>query len=118
MEEYIRTCNECQSKAIHRHKPYGQLEPLPVPTNPTTAPFKEISLNWITELPEAEKGNQTFNAILTIVDRVTKYALFIPIRNDTTAADFAELFFEHVETRFGTPISIIINKDSYITFDF
>jgi len=52
------------------------------------------------------------------MDRVTKYALFIPTRDDTIAADFAELFFEHVETRFGTPWGIVIDRDSRITSDF
>ena len=50
--------------------------------------------------------------------RVTKYALFIPIRDDTTAADFAEVFFEHVECRFGTPRSVVSDRDSRITSDF
>ena len=56
MQKYIETCAKYQAKAIHRHKPYGQLEPIPIPTDPTIAPFKEISLDWITGLPEAEKG--------------------------------------------------------------
>jgi len=32
--------------------------------------------------------------------------------------DFAELFFEHVECRFGTPRSIVTDRDSRITSDF
>ena len=55
---------------------------------------------------------------LTVVCRVTKYALFIPTRENTTAVDFAELFFEHVECRFGTPRSIVSDRDSRITSDF
>ena len=43
------------------------------------------------------KNSQEYNSILIIVCHVTKYALFILTQNDTTAADFAELFFEHVE---------------------
>ena len=52
------------------------------------------------------------------MDRVTKYALFIPTRDDITAIDFAELFFEYIETRFGTPWGIVTDKDSRITSDF
>ena len=115
---YIATCPLCQSKAIHRHQPYGQLEPLPVPTDTWNSPFKEISLDWITGLPPSIKNGQEYNSILTIVCRVTKYALFIPTRDDTTAADFAELFFEHVECRFGTPRSVVSDRDSRITSDF
>src|SRR5438045_7556672 len=53
-----------------------------------------------------------------IVCRVTKYALFIPTRDDTTAAEFAKLFFEHVECHFGSPRSIVTDRDSRITSDF
>jgi len=115
----VATCLQCQGKAVHRHKPYGKLEPLPIPTNVATDPFKEISLDWITGLPESKqnRSGQRFNAILTIVDRLTKYALFIPTRDDTSAADFAELFFEVVECRFGTPNGVVSDRDSRITSD-
>lgn len=118
VREYVATCPICQGKAIHRHRPYGQLEPLPIPTETWNSPFKEISLDWITGLPPSTKDGRMYNSILTVVCRVTKYALFIPTRDDTTAADFAELFFEHVECRFGTPRGIVTDRDSRITSDF
>ena len=115
---YVATCPICQGKAIHRHKPYGQLEPLPIPKDTWNSPFKEISLDWVTGLPPSLKNGQEYNSILTVVCRVTKYALFLPTRDDCTAADFAELFFEHVECRFGSPRSIVTDRDSRITSDF
>jgi transposase InsO family protein len=115
---YVATCPICQGKAIHRHRPYGQLQPLPVPTDIWDSPFKEISLDWIDGLPPSTKDGREYNSILTVVCRVTKYALFLPTRDDTTAADFAELFFEHVECRFGSPRSIVTDRDSRITSDF
>ena len=118
VREYIATCPVCQGKAIHRHKPYGQLDPLPIPMDIENSPFKEISLDWITGLPASVRRGQEYNSILTVVCRVTKYALFIPTRENTTAVDFAELFFEHVECRFGTPRSIVSDRDSRITSDF
>jgi len=112
VKKYIATCPACQGKAVHRHKPYGKLSPLPIPEYP----FAEISLDWIVGLPESRRKNgQSANAILTVVDRLTKYALFIPTRNDTTAADFSELFFKHVECRFGTPRGVVSDRDSRIT---
>ena len=118
VREYVATCPVCQGKAIHRHKPYGKLEPLPIPTDLWNAPFKEISLDWITGLPVSTRHGQAYDSILTVVCRVTKYALFIPTREDSTAVDFAQLFFEHVECRFGTPRSIVTDRDSRITSEF
>ena len=64
------------------------------------------------------KNDQEYNSILIIVCHVIKYALFILTWNDTTAADFAELFFEHVECQFDFSRSIVMNKDSQIISDF
>jgi transposase InsO family protein len=118
VREYVATCPVCQGKAVHRHKPYGQLQPLPIPTDLWNSPFKEISLDWITGLPVSIRNGQEFDSILTIVCRVTKYALFLPTREDSTAVDFAQLFFEHVECRFGTPRGIVTDRDSHITSEF
>jgi hypothetical protein len=41
VKEWIATCAACQGKAIHRHKPYGQLEPF-APTDGDYRPFKHI----------------------------------------------------------------------------
>ena len=67
-------------------------------------------------MPESRRKNgQSANAILIVVDRLTKYTLFIPTRNDITAADFSELFFKHIEYRFSTPKSVVFDRDSRIT---
>ena len=55
---------------------------------------------------------------MTVVCRVTKYALFLPTWEDATAVDFAELFFEAVKCRFGTPRGIVSDRDSKLTSDF
>ena len=64
------------------------------------------------------KNDQEYNNILIIICHVIKYILFIFIQNDIIAADFTELFFEHVEYWFDFLKSIITNKDSWIISDF
>ncbi|EED18971.1 gag/polymerase/env polyprotein, putative [Talaromyces stipitatus ATCC 10500] len=44
VEEYIQTCLVYQGNATPRHKPYGQLDPLPQ----LSRPWKEISMDFIT----------------------------------------------------------------------
>jgi hypothetical protein len=115
---YIATCSVCQSKAIHCHKSYEQLESLSVLKNMWNLSFKEISLDWIMKLSFSLKNDQEYNSILIIICCITKYTLFISICDDITAADFAELFFEHVECWFDFSRSIVMNKDSWIISDF
>ena len=64
--------------------------------------FKEISLDWIIGLPLLFKNSQKYNSILIVVCYVTKYILFILIKDNTTTTKFAKVFFEYVECRFGT----------------
>ena len=64
------------------------------------------------------QDGQEYDSILIIVCHITKYALFIPMHEDATAVDFAVQFFEHVECHFGTPRSIVTDRDSCITSDF
>ena len=80
--------------------------------------FKEISLDWITELFSLMKNNQKCNSILTIMCHITKYTLFILTQNDFTAADFMKLFFKHVECCFDFSRNIVMNRDSHIISDF
>ena len=115
---YITTCLICQNKAIHCHKSYNQLESLLISKNMWNSSFKKISLDWVMRLSFSLKNDQEYNSILIIICCVTKYALFLLIWNDCTAADFMKLFFEHVECYFDFLKSIMMNKDSHITSDF
>ena len=119
VKEWVSTCPQCQGKAIHRHKPYGQLQPF-TPDDLDYRPFKHITVDWITGLPDSRRRStgEVFNAILTVVCRTTKAARFIPTRSDTSAADFAQLFFENIECEYGTPTSVVSDRDSRITSQF
>ena len=75
VKEYIRTCEVCQRTKTKRHKPYGELAPLPVPARP----FEEITMDFITSLPPSKWRGHTYDSILVIVDRFTKAVQYIPI---------------------------------------
>ena len=102
VREYIAIYPIYQSKAVHYHKSYKELEPLLIPTDLGNALFKKISLDWIMGLPVSRHHNQEYDSILIIVCCTIKYALFIPIYEASTAVKFAELFFKHVKCHFGT----------------
>jgi hypothetical protein len=64
------------------------------------------------------QNNQEFDSILIVIYCVTKYMLFISICEASTAVEFAELFFKHVECCFKISKNIIMNKNSYIISKF
>lgn len=112
VREYVAECPECNGTRVPRHRPYGQLQSLPLPSQP----FQEISLDFITGLPPVlGKDGQIYDAILVVVDRFTKIALFIAVSKTMNAAELASILYEHVECRFGSPEGIVSDRDKLIT---
>jgi Integrase zinc binding domain/Chromo (CHRromatin Organisation MOdifier) domain len=114
VREYVTTCFTCQNIAISRHKPYGKLESLPVPEGP----WQEVSLDFITQLPSSYIGTKEYDAILVVVDRYTKMARFIPTITNIAAPEFAALFHENIELKYGSPRGIVSDRDTRITSKF
>lgn len=113
--EYTARCQHCLGVRTPRHKPYGTLQSLPLPAYP----FQEISMDFITGLPSSARADgEEYDAILVIVCRMTKFAIFLPCKKTLTAAQLAQLIHEHVECRYGTPEGIISDRDKLFTSQF
>jgi hypothetical protein len=105
IREYVTTCDICQKTKAKRHAPVGLLRPIPIPSKP----FEVITMDFIPELPITQSG---FNNILVIVDKLTKFAIFIPTITSLDEKECAKLVFDNVFTRFGLPKQIITDRDS------
>ena len=114
VKKHVKECDQCQRIAVHRHKPYGELEPLPVPRNP----MDWISMDFITGLPPARWQGQVYDAILVVVDLCSKFALYIPTRKDIDASELAELFFERVVALLGNARNIVSDRGTIFTGTF
>lgn len=60
VKEYIWSCDICSRAKGTCYRPYGLLQPLPIPNGP----WLSLSLDFITDLPVTK----TFNSILVVVD--------------------------------------------------
>ena len=88
IELYVKTCLVCQQDKVEQGRTPGLLEPLPMPERP----WESISMDFITCLPKS-KGCDN---IMAVVDRFSKYGVFIPVPTKFTAEDAARLFFRYV----------------------
>ena len=76
---------------------------------PNSIPEKvwtHISADFITKLPLA----QGYDAILVVVDRLTKMAHFVPTTERTSAEGLARLFRDNIWKLHGLPDSIISDR--------
>src|SRR5436305_4235087 len=98
-----------------RHKPYGELQPLPVPTRP----WMSMAMDMIVGLPlTADGDSKAYDVILVTIDRFTKMATYFPTRETINAHELADLFYRQIVCSFGIPSSIILNCGSIFTSQF
>jgi len=111
VEEFVRSCAVCQVNKSRKHKTYGQLQPLRVPSRP----WQEISMDFITGLPPVFNGESEVDAILVVVDRLTKMTLFFPATTTLTASQLEELLYKEVWLKFGPPEGIVSDRGPVFT---
>jgi transposase InsO family protein len=110
IEDWIKQCQICQ-QAKHEHiAPAGLLQPLPVPERPWAA----VTMDFIDGLPKSDG----FEVILVVVDRLTKYAHFLPLCHPYSAATVATLFMDSIIKLHGVPLSIVSDRDKVFTSNF
>lgn len=110
VQDWVRECETCQ-RAKHEHNPYlGLLQPLPIPEQAWSC----ISMDFVEGLPLSERKD----SIMVVVDRLTKYSHFIPLKHPYNASLIAKLFFYHIYKLHGLPISIVTDRDRIFTSKF
>ncbi|KAL4007857.1 hypothetical protein ACER0C_001709 [Sarotherodon galilaeus] len=100
--EYVAACEVCaRSKSCHQ-APSGLLLPLPVPSRP----WSHVALDFVTGLPRSSGHS----VILTIVDRFSKAAHFVPLPKLPSALETAHLLVVHVFRLHGIPRDIVSDR--------
>ncbi|KAB2629332.1 S ribonuclease [Pyrus ussuriensis x Pyrus communis] len=104
-------CAVCQQVKAERKKPFGLLQPLLVPE----WKWENITMDFVYKLPRTHNG---FDGIWVIVDRLTKSAHFIPVREKYSLGRLAELFISKIVKYHGVPVSIVSDRDPRFTSKF
>ncbi|KAD4385610.1 hypothetical protein E3N88_25779 [Mikania micrantha] len=108
---YVGKCLTCSKVKAEHQKPSGMLQQPEIPQ----WKWEQISMDFITKLPRTSSG---YDSIWVIVDRLTKSAHFLPIREDFKMEKLAKLYITEIITRHGVPMSIISDRDSRFTSRF
>jgi len=103
--EFVAKCLVCQKVKGEHRRPQGKIQSLDVPE----WKWDSISMDFIVGLPRTQKGN---NMIWVIVDRLTKSAHFVPMKDTWSKAELARSYIKNVVKMHGVPKDIISDRDS------
>src|SRR5260221_643861 len=104
VKDYVASCATCARTKSPRHKPYGKLKQLPIPSRL----WSSISMDFIKQLPDSEG----FSTILVIVNHLTKQAIFIPSHDTVNAPQVVQLFLIHVFSKHRVPAHVTLDRGS------
>ncbi|KAM0053816.1 putative nucleotidyltransferase, Ribonuclease H [Helianthus debilis subsp. tardiflorus] len=105
---YVSKCLTCARVKTEYQKPAGLLQQPEIPK----WKWEQISMDFVTGLPRSQRGNDT---IWVIVDRLTKSAHFLAIKETDKFSTLAEIYLKEVVSRHGVPTSIISDRDARFT---
>ncbi len=95
-------CSVCARGKTSNRPPEGLLQPLSVPPRP----WSHIALDFVTALPPS-LGN---TVVLTVVDRFSKAAHFIPLPKLPSAKETAATVVDHVFRIHGLPADVVSDR--------
>ncbi|GKB36627.1 putative reverse transcriptase domain-containing protein [Tanacetum coccineum] len=105
---YVSKClTYAKVKAKHQ-RPSGLLVQPDIPQGK----WDNITMDFVTKLPKSSQG---YHTIWVIVDRLTKFAIFILIRETDPLKKLLRMYLKEVVTRHGIPVLIICDRDPRFT---
>ncbi|GKA23213.1 putative reverse transcriptase domain-containing protein [Tanacetum coccineum] len=106
---YVSKCLTYAKVKAEHQRPSGLLVQPKIPE----WKWDNITMDFVTKLPKTSQG---YDTIWVIVDRLTKSAIFTPMRETDPMDKLARIYLKEVFTRHGIPVSIIFDRDlSYHT---
>nr|GEV87952.1 putative reverse transcriptase domain-containing protein [Tanacetum cinerariifolium] len=97
---YISKCLTCAKVKAEHQRPLGLLVQPKIPK----WKWDNITIDFVTKLPKSPQG---YDTIWVIVDRLTKSAIFIPMRETDPMDKLARMYLKEVVTRHGIYVLII-----------
>ncbi|KAJ9563166.1 hypothetical protein OSB04_008326 [Centaurea solstitialis] len=97
-------------KAEH-HRPHGKLQPLEIPE----WKWEHVTMDLVTGLPRTVSRH---DAIWVIVDRLTKSAHFIAIKEASPSEELADIYVREIVARHEVPVTVISDRDVRFTSRF
>ena len=108
VRQFVENCPVCQMEKSDHQLAKGKLTSTQIPEEK----WKEISIDFITDLPMSAGNKDT---VLTIVDKATRMVHLVPCRKNITAVATAQLLWQNVVKLHGVPRAIYSDRGPQFT---
>nr|GEW11567.1 hypothetical protein [Tanacetum cinerariifolium] len=109
VKHQIYLCDVCQRNKLYLVSYPGLLQPLPI----LEKVWKDVSMYFI----KALQVSQGRTMIMVVMDRLSKYAHFIPLSNPFTTAQLAQAFLDNIYKLHSPPFTIVSDRDKLFGYD-
>ncbi|GJV95399.1 putative reverse transcriptase domain-containing protein [Tanacetum coccineum] len=108
---YVSKCLTCAKVKAEHQRPSGLLVQPEIPQ----WKWDNITMDFVIKLPKSSQG---YDTIWVIIDRLTKSAIFVPMRETNPMDKLARMYLKEVVTKHGIPVSIICDRDPRFASNF
>nr|GEX39007.1 putative reverse transcriptase domain-containing protein [Tanacetum cinerariifolium] len=108
---YVSKCLTCTKVKAEHQRPSGLLVHTKIPE----WKWDNITMDFVTKLPKSSQG---YDTIWVIVDRLTKSAIFMSMREIDPLDKLARMYLKEVVTKQGIPVLIICDRDPRFSSNF
>ncbi|GKB90524.1 putative reverse transcriptase domain-containing protein, partial [Tanacetum coccineum] len=105
---YVSKYLTCLKVKAEHQRPSGLLQQPKIPE----WKWEGIAMDFVTKFPRTSSGH---DIIYIIVDRLTKSAYFLPMREDYKMDRLARLYLNEIVASLVSDLSILSNRDSHFT---
>ncbi|CCD27225.1 uncharacterized protein NDAI_0K00353 [Naumovozyma dairenensis CBS 421] len=108
VQDYVKSCIQCQVMKAHRPRSQGLHKPLSVPSGR----WLDISMDFLTGIPTTLAG---WDMIMVVIDRFTKRAHFVACKKVNGSTGVFDALFRFVFSLHGFPRTIVSDRDIRFT---
>ncbi|GJW54798.1 putative reverse transcriptase domain-containing protein [Tanacetum coccineum] len=108
---YVSKCLTCAKVKVEHQRPSRLLVQPDIPQ----CKWDNVTMDFVMKL---SKSSQGYDTIWVIVDRLTKFTIFVPMRETDPMDKLARMYLKEVVIRHGIPLSIICYRDPTFASNF
>src|SRR5215216_3752112 len=108
---YVAKCDVCRRIKAEHQRPAGTLQPISI----IEWKWDHVEMDFVTGFPKSQKSN---DAILVVIDRLSKVAHFLAVKETIAASQLATLYMSRIVSLHGIPLVISSYHGSLFTSRF